>query len=243
MSPVVIHLYRAYPDTWDEAGVAAAERLLNRRERERAAKFRFDRDSKLYVVAHALLRSSLAQHTDSPAAALEFTENEYGRPELGGALPRFSLSHTHGLATCAISTNPSSDVGIDAEPLDRTAPLDVAERCFSERELADVLSAPIGGRAERFFMYWTLKEAYVKARGIGLRVPLQHVAFSIGDHGVRFEPGAPLNDDASRWQFDSFRLGDRHRAAVAVRTEHAVTIQQHETLEPEGLGRRAQAAR
>lgn len=243
MSQVAVHLYRAYPDTWDEVDLATAERLLDRQERERAAKFRFDRDRKLYVVAHALLRNSLAQHTDCRADALEFTENEYGRPELGRGLPRFSLSHTHGLATCAISTDPSVDVGIDAEPVDRTAPLDVARRCFSERELADVLSAPMDGRAERFFLYWTLKEAYVKARGIGLRLPLQHVAFAVDEHGVRFEPGLPLNDDASRWQFDSFRLGDRHRAALAVHTERAVTLQQHEALEPEDLQQRGQAAR
>lgn len=128
---------------------------------------------------------------------------------------RFNLAHTQGLVAMAVTLH--HDVGIDVEPrTDRVSVLDVARRFFSPQEVAALEGLPIGQRAEAFLDYWTLKEAYVKATGLGLRAPLRRFWFTrTSPPVIRFDAG--VDDDAMTWQFARLDLGPNHLAALAVR--------------------------
>jgi 4'-phosphopantetheinyl transferase len=115
-------------------------------------------------------------------------------------------------------------VGVDVEKLDATPDmLDVARQFFSTAEAAALGALAIEEQAERFFAIWTLKESYVKARGLGIAaVPLQAFTFDLGRDGsigLSFEPG--LDDDAGAWRFATIRVSADHLLAVAARLGEA----------------------
>lgn len=202
------------------ADPADAERLLallSDDEKDRLSRFRFEPDRVMYLAAHALLRHTLSRHSDVAPEAWRFRRASHGRPEIAnpGSRLRFSLSHTPGLAACAVVLD--RDIGVDVEDLSRPGAADIAERFFSPREADAVRKAPIDERGIRFLEYWTLKEAYVKARGLGLSLPLNR--FSVynttgNTWAICFEP--PSNDDPARWWLRSFRIRDTHQAALAI---------------------------
>ena len=147
--------------------------------------------------------------------------NAHGRPELdvpGGGRPPigFNVSHTKGLVACAIAG--TREVGVDVECVDRTLTHDIADRFFAPREVADLRALPDGEQARAFFDYWTLKEAYIKARGMGLALPLAHFAFSLGSGrapAIAFDP--EIDDAPDTWQFVQAWPTAVHRLAVAIR--------------------------
>jgi 4'-phosphopantetheinyl transferase len=211
---VVVALTR--PDESDER-LSMFMPLLSEDERQRLARFKFERDRRLFLMAHALLRVTLSRYANVEPCAWQFRAGSYGRPEIAHppSRLRFSLSHTPGLAACAIILD--REIGLDVEDTSRGAPIDVAERFFSPMEARQVHSAPLKARATRLFQYWTLKEAYIKARGMGLSLPLDR--FTMYEDAedtwrITFEP--PLNDDPGRWQFWSSSVTDNHQAALAI---------------------------
>jgi 4'-phosphopantetheinyl transferase len=109
-------------------------------------------------------------------------------------------------------------VGVDAEDVERPGDRDrLAARRFTPEENAALARLPPADRRRRFFEYWTLKEAYVKARGTGLTIPLAHVAFRIVDgEPVRLMATPHLDDDPARWHLALLRPTDRHVVAVAL---------------------------
>jgi 4'-phosphopantetheinyl transferase len=195
--------------------------VLADEERARAVRFRFAKHRHTFVVAHALLRSCLSSYADVAPAQWSFAANPHGRPHLAGpaGMPelRFNLSHTSGLVACAVARE--RDVGCDVEDLGRsTAILELAERYFAAAELAELRRLPAERQRTRFFEYWTLKEAYLKARGVGLRLALDGFAFDVsgpGQIGVTFSDAVP--DDAQRWQFELQRPTLRHVLALAIK--------------------------
>jgi 4'-phosphopantetheinyl transferase len=156
-----------------------------------------------YLAAHALVRTTLSRYADVEPAAWTFRENAWGRPEVVGHALRFSLSHTDGLVAVAVTHD--RDVGIDVEALDRRpATPELADHFFAPVEAAAVRAQP-----ERFLEYWTLKEAYVKARGMGMAIPLDQFWFD--------GPELALTAvDAERWRFERFRPTANHALAVCV---------------------------
>ena len=196
---------------------SALMKLLSDEERERHGRFHFERDRALYLAAHALLRITLSRHANVDPQAWQFRTGKYGRPEIAEphSRLRFNLSHTHGLAACAVVLD--RDIGLDVECVTRDVPTDVAESTFSPRERSDILSTSATARARRFFEYWTLKEAYIKARGVGMSLPLDQFSFykdASGIWQILFEK--PLCDDPERWQFWSWRVGSGHQIALAL---------------------------
>jgi 4'-phosphopantetheinyl transferase len=111
----------------------------------------------------------------------------------------FNIAHTDGLIVCACAM---STVGVDTE-LVRTdrAPLDVADRYFSQAEVAELRALPREAQPERFFQYWTLKESYIKATGKGLSTPLDRFSFLLERPGrIELSIDASLEDHARRWR-------------------------------------------
>jgi 4'-phosphopantetheinyl transferase len=204
--------------------LTAWSRLLSEEERERAARFMREGDRATYVAAHAMLRVALSRSAPLEPEAWRFRTGPHGRPEIDGPAERhglrFSLSHTAGFAICAITTD--VPVGVDVEATGRRTPLDVAQRCFApeERDALDALPPP--RRPERFLEHWTLKEAFLKALGVGLTYPMSRVRFTL-------VPGAPvrvavppdLETDPEAWRFESWRPDEGYLAALAVRSEGA----------------------
>lgn len=212
--------YARPEDYADEGAVVRLYGLLDAAERERAGRFRFERDRHIYIVAHALTRTVLARFTDVPAQAFSFVAGPHGRPEIERpSLPvrlRFNLSHTTGLVACAVSL--VHDVGVDVECRSRRADIEGLSRQVLAPAEAAALAALTGESARaRFFEYWTLKEAYIKAVGAGLSLPLRSIAFDVAPRPwaeVRF---TDLDDDAEAWSFALSQPTEVHQLAVAVR--------------------------
>jgi len=212
----------AATDSFTSPDIQAADlELLDDSERERYRRFLFDRDRNEYLVAHALLRRTLSLCAPVSPEAWRFTRNAYGCPAIEDApdlpLLRFNLSHTRGLTACVVTK--SVDVGIDIEWLDRALdPSTLMSYVFSPEEVRCLQALPAPEQRSRFFEYWTLKEAYIKARGLGLSLPLREFTILFVDDtqiSVTFQPS--LADDASAWQFHLMSPTPAHRLALAVR--------------------------
>ncbi len=178
-----------------------------------------------FLCGRALLRAVLSTWAPVDRREWRFSLNAHGRP--GIAAPssplHFNLSHTRGMVVLALGPDPS--VGVDVERLDRSVrPMEVADRFFSPLEVEGLRALPTERHRDRFLALWTLKEAYIKARGMGLALPLRDFSFSPDEAPprVRFEPS--LHDDEDRWRFERVDLDSGHRVAVAARVPR-LTVQ------------------
>lgn len=166
----------------------------------------------------ALVRRVLSRYADVAPADWSFVAGEHGRPRVVGAALGdidFNLAHSDTLAMVAVGRGA---VGVDVEDLARPAPLDVAGRFFAQSEIEELMALPPERQSRRFYEYWVLKESYLKARGLGLRLPLDRFAFARGDVGApRVSFAAPIDDDPARWWFALVEPTARHVAAVAWR--------------------------
>lgn len=191
--------------------------LLSDDERARHQRFLRDSDRDHFLVAHAQLRLILSRYARVAPEQWQFRGGAGERPIIeaaDGAEPlHFSLSHTDGLAAIAVSRIP--EIGIDAERTTRTVDrAAVAQRVFTQREIA---WAAQSADPVRFFQLWTLKEAYAKARGLGLAINVQRVAFEISDAGIAVVSDPSLDDGAAWWQCHATQPTPGHVCAIAVR--------------------------
>ncbi len=209
-------------------------KFLSSEEARRADRFLQPDDAMRFVVGRALARTMLSSYVNGadPRDWL-FVIDPHGRPELAGRPARapdlrFNLTHTPGLVACAVTVG--REVGVDVERIERQVTHEIPERFFSPREVSDLRALPETDQHTVFFDYWTLKESYIKARGLGLALPLRHFSFVLAPGRapvIRFEP--ELDDDAASWQFAQFRPTSEHRLAVAVRRQGSdlpITVKQ-----------------
>jgi len=197
--------------------------LLNDNERERATRFRHDDDRRTYITAHALTRLGLSRHRpETPPTDWTFEDGTWGRPEPanpGVDELRVNLSHTRGMAAVVVAD--AIEVGVDVEyvtPEDWI--YETIDTVFSVDECTSLLRLDEESRRERFFLYWTLKESYIKARGMGVSLPLTEISFARSDSGgvhLDVEPG--VDDDPAGWRFAVFHPSPEVRGAVAARTD------------------------
>jgi 4'-phosphopantetheinyl transferase len=204
-----------------------------------------DVDSRVYprhreekLVARALLRRALSDLTGLAPSTWQLQKNEYGRPEI--AAPgdyrdlQFSVSHAGGLIACLLSWH--RKVGVDVESAQQIdGMLNIADRYFIDSETAFIRALPGDEQSRGFLELWTLKEAYLKARGLGLSVPLSEVAFTIRrgtPYQISAAFGPSLADEPERWQFALERL-DNHIIAAALerRRDSLVKIAMHDAAE------------
>jgi 4'-phosphopantetheinyl transferase len=211
------------PEAW--AQQEAYRALLSKDEEARMARLVFERDRRRFLLTRALVRTTLSRYADVAPAQWTFVANVHGRPEILNRPPgvpdlRFNLSHTDGLIACAVTIG--REVGVDVEHIGRRLIHDIAGRFFAPREVNDLHTLPADQQRRIFFDYWTLKEAYIKARGFGLALPLGDFAFILSPPSppvITFEPA--LEDDPSTWQFFQDWPTPQHRLGVAVRREGA----------------------
>jgi phosphopantetheinyl transferase len=210
---------------WPTARVSTAELeaqqdILSDDERDRCDRFGVERDRRDYAAAHVLLRRVLSLYGEPAPATWRFSRNRHGRPsivpEQAAARPlNFSLSHTRGLVACAVTS--TRDVGIDVELIgEKAAAPELAERLFARSEVAMLRNCEPEEYATRFVELWTLKEAYIKAVGVGLGHSLDSFAFCFhGITGLRFS--APPDGMSSQWRFMLGASSSEYRLALAVR--------------------------
>jgi 4'-phosphopantetheinyl transferase len=151
-------------------------------ETARANRFFFARDRNEFIVARGILRQLLASYLHRAPTDLQFAYQPRGKPFLAppsdGVPLEFNIAHSHGLALMAFSLG--SALGVDVEFVRSDfATEEIAERYFAPQELAELLSLPPAQRPEGFFCGWTRKEAYVKALGDGLQIPLASFRVSL----------------------------------------------------------------
>jgi 4'-phosphopantetheinyl transferase len=161
---------------WADIDAAASalprwQALLDRDETARAARFRHERDRSRYIVSHGILRTLLGRTIDRAPASLLFATNSHGKLVLRQSNLCFNLSHSRHLALFAISRQ--LDVGCDVEFHDeRFLAENIPEHFFSPAEIAELRALPQAEQLAAFFAGWTRKEAFVKARGLGLSLSL-----------------------------------------------------------------------
>ena len=217
-----IHLYFTYPgQISDPALLNQYKSLLSDAELAQMSRFYFERHRHQYLLTRALIRTTLSAYYPLEPSAWQFANSSYGKPQIDHPdikTPlRFNLSHTDGLIMCGITRD--HDIGVDVEDTHRTtrAALDDLSRYFSEQEIEDLAELPAEQQKQRFFDYWTLKESYIKARGMGLAIPLDRFSFHFKANTLdRFSIHPELEDDANQWQFWRFPIDQRYQAAVAV---------------------------
>ena len=215
-----VHIWRAHLDR-PKATVEQLLGSLSTDERSRAERFYFQKDQGHFIVARGLLRAILSRYLSIDPKQLCFAYNEYGKPALSQDFGRyclhFNLSHADGLALFAITKE--REIGIDLERLrPGFANCEIAERFFSSQEVRVLRGLPDYLQEEAFFTCWTRKEAYIKAKGEGLSIPLDQFEVSLA-------PGQPASllktywdpQEASRWSLRELYPGLGYVAAVAAR--------------------------
>ena len=241
-----VHVWIAVPEQCHQPDLIATYLAwLDAHERSRYDRFRFPAHRHEYLVAHALLRSCLSRYGSLQPWEWRFVKNTYGRPEIDpphDTLPlRFNLSHTAGLVACAITRK--ADVGVDVECTSRKGDLAaVAESSFAPAELAGLAQLTGAAWGDRFFELWTLKEAYIKARGMGLSLPMQRVVFQL-DHDLEtpirlaslLEPAQADSGQISDWRFVLLSPMAAYRLAVAVQSSLPLRVQVGRAIPGEAL--------
>lgn len=222
-----VHLWYVHTDRVAADLLDVLQATLGADEVERWQRFAHPEGRRQYLVSHGLVRVVLSHYADVAPSAWRFVRNGHGKPEV--AAPHharalsFNLTHTRGLAACVVARQ--REVGVDAEDWERQGRAvsdGLIRRCLSPAELACFQTLPPAERQRGFFDYWTLKEAYLKARGFGLSLPIEEITFywpsgvpHAGAAAVAFGP--TLDDDPHTWQFVRHFPNARHKIAVALR--------------------------
>lgn len=198
--------------------------LLSPDELDRLRRLRFPKDRDIFLATRVLVRSALSQHAPVAPQDWVFTRSPLGRPEIAPSLRlRFSLARSGSHAVCAVTH--TGDVGVDLECTRRHLPVrEIAPGILAPPELLAFQQTPMPLQTALFLKFWTLKEAYAKARGLGLNLDVSRIAFTDLDSGhIRLElldhalAVAPA-DDPGLWRLRAQPLFDRYACAIAHRS-------------------------
>jgi 4'-phosphopantetheinyl transferase len=194
--------------------------ILSKDEVERAMRFVFEKDRDHYIAGRGRLRVILGSYLDLEPSQLEFVYGPHGKPALksvlGDRVLEFNLSHSKDRALYAFNWN--RRIGVDIEYLIPMADMDdFAERYFTPRESAWVNSLSGTQKEDAFFKTWTCKEAFLKANGSGLTVPINQVEISLETEGtVELISVGDDKEQPSNWRLEMFNPFPGYQAALAV---------------------------
>jgi 4'-phosphopantetheinyl transferase len=214
-----VHLWRASMNC-TAAQVEILKHTLSAEELRRAGRYRFKKDREHFIVARGLLRTILGRYLEMDPRQVRFCYGAHGKPALeverGEDTLSFNLSHSNGLALFAVSRG--RELGIDLEYVQaHLADDQITERFFSPREVALLRGLPKDVQREAFFIFWTRKEAFIKATGKGLSLPLNQFEVSL-------VPGKPIvllsayddRQETFRWSLQALAAGSGYAAALCV---------------------------
>lgn len=211
--PRAVHLWRI-PLVATSAALQAYDSLLAPDERGRAARFHFEVHRRRFMIGRARLRILLASYLKTTPAALTFSYTDHGKPYLSGQPLSFNLSHSEDAAALGITSN--RNIGVDIEKIRHDITEGIAERYFASAEVRALRSLPPTQQPGAFFRCWTRKEAYIKARGGGLSIPLADFEVPLDATGnlslVHYrDPG-----EGARWSLQDVPMTGDYIAAVVV---------------------------
>ncbi len=219
-----VHVWRV-PLPIPEPFLQSLDALLSADEKNRAARFKFEKHRKNFISARGQLRLLLAAYTGQSPDKLRFTYNRFGKPSLisDGTFPQicFNISHSHELALMAF--HPHWELGVDIEWMKPDFDgLHLVHRFFSPNEIEQINALPDHLKREAFFNGWTRKEAYIKARGRGLNIPLAQFSVSL----VPGQPARLLETShdpqaVKEWSLQDIPIDAGYKAAIVV---HAVSF-------------------
>lgn len=195
--------------------------VLDDSEKYRLSRFRFKKDRKRYLVTRALIRYILTETIGGPPTKWRFSTNKYGKPYLlaedGMGSLHFNLSHTDSMVACAVSE--TQELGLDVEKNPDSADiLNAASDFFAEVEVQNLFSQPANRRLHRFLEFWTLKEAFIKAVGMGLSMPLDKFWFALdGRSEIKVAIDKQYAFLEGDWSFFLFRPAADHLGALAIK--------------------------
>ncbi|MFT6157019.1 4'-phosphopantetheinyl transferase family protein [Zhongshania sp.] len=192
------------------------EAMLSSAESQQYQQLMFGGNGRDYLVSRALLRTVLADYCSLAPEKISFCVNAYGKPELSnsdeqGAI-QFNTAHTSGLTVCVVTRG--NDIGVDVESrAESRSVLNMADDYFSVLELQALNSRADDQQLDYFYRYWTLKEAYIKARGEGLSIPLHDFSVVLDEQGAFTSFVGP---EADRWDFSIVCKNINYTAAIAM---------------------------
>ena len=214
-----VHVWRASLEQ-PPRSLAKLLATLTPDETERAERFHFDRDRHRFIAARGTLRAILSGYLNVEPGQLRFRYSDHGKPsllpEIASERLRFNVSHSHELALFAVTEG--RDLGVDLEWIrPDVADEEIAERFFSSEEVRVLRSLPADLQANAFFNCWTRKEAYIKAIGEGLSMPLSRFVVSLapGEAPALLSANGSANDsEVSRWSFRELFPGTGYKGAI-----------------------------
>ncbi|MBI3166880.1 MAG: 4'-phosphopantetheinyl transferase superfamily protein [Chloroflexi bacterium] len=210
-----VHIWRISLDLSTDS-VKLIESNLSVDEANRATRFRFEVDKNRFIVAHGVLRKILGHYLHSNPAELTFSLNQYGKPALVNSTLEFNLSHSGNFALVAVTQG--RKIGVDVERIRQGISSNViAQQYFSKSEVAELQSLPLEQRESAFFTCWTRKEAYIKAQGVGLSLPLESfdVSLTPGQPAI-LRATRPDPQESARWTLHSLDVDPNYAGGLAV---------------------------
>lgn len=218
LGPAEVHAWRLSLEQPDDV-VASWRQQLSADERQRADRFHFEKDRRHFIVARGGLRTLLGRYLEIAPVELRFAYSAYGKPSLAPETDtqlKFNLAHSGSLAAYAFTS--LGDVGIDLEQIKPEFTGDeIARRFFSASEVASLEHLPAAERASAFFNCWTRKEAFIKAKGMGLSLGLDQfdVTLAPGQEAALLSTRWD-ESEAGRWCLRTLDLGAGYAGAVAL---------------------------
>jgi len=206
-------------DVKDSALEAYCYDNISAQEKHKYHKFHFDKDKRLYLLSHAMLRLLLSQYIGCPSLAITFAYNSYGKPYLTD-YPEISFNLSHSRLAVALILNQGNNLclGIDVEAHQRQEKvIDLAFNFFSPEECKLLTKYPEEIRDKIFFKFWTLKESYIKAIGKGLSIDLNSFAFSSLEHNIDIIH-CNSEEEKKHWQFYQSEVYQEYFLALAIRS-------------------------
>jgi 4'-phosphopantetheinyl transferase len=215
LRPDEVHLWLTNMDraSWQPD---ALQHVLNENERLRATKFHFDADRNRFIVRRAILRQIISQYLGKIPGKIEFTENSFGKPALaiasGEPALQFNLTASGEWVIGAFTT--SRRLGVDIEKVRQDLSwAEIAGQFFHSQEVKCIGELPEPERVAAFFRHWTMKEAFIKARGVGLERSLLEIDFTAVIRGGQKDYA---DADGSKWLCLSFSPGEGLVAGLVV---------------------------
>lgn len=189
---------------------------LSADETQRAIRFHFPADRDRFIASHGILREILGHYLHCKPGDLAFSVNQYGKPALVNSNLEFNLSHSSDFALLAIAQG--HKIGVDVEHIRTDMELEnIAAHNFSEVEVSELMSLSPEQRELGFFNCWTRKEAYIKAHGLGLSLPLDSFDVSLlPDPPAILRATRPDPQEAARWTLRPLDIAPNYAGAFAV---------------------------
>lgn len=220
--PAVLDLTSHQVDVWRARldlpidALDQLEAILSGDEKQRAARFHFQPDRERFIAAHGCLRDILTRYLHCGPDQLRFSTNPHGKPALRDRKLEFNLTHSGDFALVAVTQE--RKVGVDIERMRQGISSQViARQYFSRSEVSELLALPSEQWETGFFNCWTRKEAYIKAQGLGLSLPLESFDVSLApDEPAILQATRPDPGEAAHWTLLSLEVDSAYAAALAV---------------------------